>query len=102
MVAGSNFFDRYHPANGVYGRHNREFTVEELEILVREAGFEIERAETEDRYDYNVPCMFKDNYEKPAPLPYIRSQLLDMMRKIGADLRNRGDNIYLVARRPFA
>lgn len=100
MVAGSNFFDRYHPDNGVYGRHNREFTVEELELLLRDAGFEIESAETADRYDYNSPCMLKDNYEKPAALGYTKPQLLDMMKKIGADLRHRGDNIYIVARRP--
>lgn len=100
MIAGSNFFDRYHPANGVYGRHNREFTVEEVENLMREAGFEIESAETADRYDYNTPCMLKDNYEKAAPLPYTKPQLIDMLKKIGADLRHRGDNIYVVARRP--
>ncbi len=101
MVAGSNIFDRYCPANGVYGRHNREFTVEELDILARGAGFEIESIETLDRYDYNQPCMAKDSYEKPQAFPYTRPQLLEMMNRIGADTRNRGDNIYLVARRPM-
>lgn len=100
MVVGSNIFDRYCPQNGVYGRHNREFTVEELDILVKQAGFEIESIETQDRYDYNVPCMAKDSYERPQALPFTRPQLMEMMERIGAETRNRGDNIYVVARKP--
>jgi SAM-dependent methyltransferase len=100
MMVGSNIFDRYHPQNGVYGRHNREFTCEEVERLLLDSGFVLQSVTTEDRYNYDELPMAKDNYEAPGVLPYTRSELLKIMEAAGASLQNRGDNIYAVARRP--
>lgn len=100
LLAGSNFFDRYHPENGVYGRHNREFTVGELERLLPAAGFVECEVKTADRYDYDRIPIDKDNYEAPARLPYTRTSLLALLRSVGATTENRGDNLYVRARRP--
>ena len=43
-------FGVYVPTNGVYGRHNREFTPREVESLGRYAGFETRLVHTEDIY----------------------------------------------------
>ncbi|MDQ5871092.1 MAG: class I SAM-dependent methyltransferase [Acidobacteriota bacterium] len=100
LLAGSNFFDRYHPENGVYGRHNREFTVGELERLLPAAGFVECEVRTADRYDYDRIAIDKDNYEAPARLPYTRTTLLALLQSVGATTENRGDNLYVRARRP--
>jgi SAM-dependent methyltransferase len=100
ILAGSNFFDRYHPENGIYGRHNREFTVEELARLLPEAGFVDVRVHTADRYDYDQIPIEKDNYEPPARLPYTRSTLESLLKSVGATTENRGDNLYVRALRP--
>lgn len=52
MLAGKNFFDRYHPQNGIYGRHNREFTLTEVTRILESEGFVIKTAKTLDRYNY--------------------------------------------------
>jgi SAM-dependent methyltransferase len=49
LVEGRNINDRYH-GNGVYGRHNREFTRAEVEALVTACGFDLVRSETRDVY----------------------------------------------------
>jgi SAM-dependent methyltransferase len=49
LLEGRNINDRYH-GNGVYGRHNREFTLSEVVTLVAACGFEVVRAETRDVY----------------------------------------------------
>ena len=49
MVRGSNIYDRYH-GNGIYGRHNREYSVVEIEELLTANGYEIERLETRGVY----------------------------------------------------
>jgi SAM-dependent methyltransferase len=100
ILAGSNFFDRYHPQNGIYGRHNREFTAEELEILMPAAGFVDCVVRTADRYDYDQIPIEKDNYEAPGRLPYTRTSLLSLLQSVGATTENRGDNLYVRARRP--
>ena len=45
LLRGQNIYDRYH-GNGIYGRHNREYALDEVTTLVDACGFVIERAET--------------------------------------------------------
>jgi 2-polyprenyl-3-methyl-5-hydroxy-6-metoxy-1,4-benzoquinol methylase len=51
IMASKNFYDPY-SAHGSYGRHNREYTVEELEELLTELGFTIEKVFTRDCHAY--------------------------------------------------
>jgi SAM-dependent methyltransferase len=102
MLAGRNFFDRYHPENGIYGRHNREFTLSELVRLLPEFGFEIEQAKALDRYDYERITMTVDSYDARETLRWKPGELMAVLEKSGGDLANRGDNLYVVARRPAA
>jgi SAM-dependent methyltransferase len=99
MLAGSNFFDRYHPQNGPYGRHNREFTREELGLLAAQHGFVVETLVTRDRFDYRYSQLAKDNYERPGVMRWRPLTLRLRMLLAGASQRHRGDNIYLVARK---
>ena len=97
MLAGKNFFDRYHPQNGIYGRHNREFTLSEVTRLLESNGFEIKISKTLDRYNYDAIDMFVDSYDEQTKLPYTGAQLRDMLASLNAETQNRGDNIYVVA-----
>lgn len=45
MIRGTNIYDRYH-GNGIYGRHNREYSASEVGELLKANGYEIERLET--------------------------------------------------------
>jgi SAM-dependent methyltransferase len=102
MLHGHNFFDRYHGENGVYGRHNREFTLAELEAQLRGRGYQVVRAETHDRTDYDWVEIITDDYTgRRVVLPETRRRLLAKLRKSGGTLANRGDNLYLLARRPL-
>jgi SAM-dependent methyltransferase len=47
LMQGRNIYDRYH-GNGIYGRHNREYTLAETTALVEACGFTIERADARD------------------------------------------------------
>jgi SAM-dependent methyltransferase len=47
LARGENIYDRYH-GNGIYGRHNREYTLAEVTALVSACGFTVERAEARD------------------------------------------------------
>ncbi len=47
MAAGRTVEDQY-SAYGPYGRHNREYTVDEVRLLLRHAGFAVERWYTAD------------------------------------------------------
>lgn len=49
LLRGRNIYDRYH-GNGVYGRHNREYTVAELKSLLSANGFEISKLDLFDVY----------------------------------------------------
>jgi SAM-dependent methyltransferase len=99
LLSGSNPFDRYHPENGVYGRHNREFTLEELTLLCERNDFDVEVAETLDRYNYDLVPMLRDSYESPGALPYSRERLVALLEQAKAPTVNRGDNLYVVARK---
>jgi len=97
MLAGKNFFDRYHPENGIYGRHNREFTLTELTSALESEGFEIKEGKTLDRYNYDQVRMFVDSYDKTEVLPWSGTKLIELLKTIGASTDDRGDNIYIVA-----
>lgn len=101
MLAGRNFFDLYWTGNGIHGRHNREYTLAELRTLLERDGFEIVRAETRDRFDYDTVPIEAVDYSGPsAPLPYRKPDLEAWLRAAGGATADRGDNIYVVARRP--
>lgn len=76
MVEGRNV---YGPLSGygVYGRHNREYTVEELEALLSEIGFAVEEVFAAD----------------VTPLPLDPGDL-----PAGIDVEHRGDNLFALAR----
>jgi SAM-dependent methyltransferase len=73
LAAGANIYDRYH-GNGIYGRHNREWTLAEVVEGLGACGYTIERAETCDVY----PPVFA-----PGQRP---------------DVAGREDNIFVLAR----
>jgi len=101
MLHGYNFFDAYQTQNGIYGRHNREFTLAELETVLRENGFQVVRAETHDRTDYDrVEIITCDYTGRRVVLPENRRSLLAKLRRSGGTLAGRGDNLYLLARKP--
>lgn len=101
MLAGKNFFDRYHPQNGIYGRHNREFTLTEVSNFLKQEGFIIEKATTLDRYNYDLLSMYVDSYEEQTKLPWTGTQLRNILTQIKAETENRGDNLYVIARKPL-
>lgn len=101
MLAGRNFFDLYQEGNGVHGRHNREFTLAEVTVLLERDGYEVVRAETRDRFDYAaVPIEAVDYSGPPVALPWGKAALEERLRRAGGTTADRGDNIYVVARRP--
>ena len=101
MLAGRNLFDLYWIGNGVHGRHNREFSLGEVRTLLERDGFEIVRAETRDRLDYDeVPIEAVDYSGPAATLPFGKTDLERWIRRAGGATADRGDNIYVVARRP--
>jgi len=103
MLAGRNLFDLYQEGNGIHGRHNREFTLAELKTLLERDGYEIVKAETRDRFDYeSVPIEAVDYSGPPAKLPWRKADLEGRLRGAGGTTEDRGDNIYVVARRPTA
>lgn len=103
MLAGRNFFDLYQVGNGVHGRHNREFSLAEVRTLLERDGYEIVRAETRDRFDYEkIPIEAVDYSAPPAILPFEKGDLLRWIERAGGTTADRGDNIYVVARRPAA
>lgn len=102
MLAGRNFYDLYCVGNGVHGRHNREFSLPEVRGLLEGDGFEVVRAETRDRLDYDTVPIEAVDYSGPAaPLPFRKADIDRSIREAGGSLADRGDNIYVVARRPF-
>jgi SAM-dependent methyltransferase len=101
MLHGYNFFDAYQTQNGIYGRHNREFTLAELQTVLHDNGFQVLRAETHDRTDYDrVEIITCDYTGRRVVLPETRRSLLAKLRRGGGTLADRGDNLYLLARKP--
>jgi SAM-dependent methyltransferase len=50
LIEGRNIYDAYH-GNGIYGRHNREYTPAEVVQLLESCGFSITQTVTVDVYD---------------------------------------------------
>lgn len=98
ILAGENIFDKFHHV--VHGRHNREYTLAELRALVEEHGYEIERLETRDRFDYNLVDIYSVAYNGIVKMPYTKNALNELLEGQGQPVENRGDNIYLVAVKP--
>jgi hypothetical protein len=100
MLEGKNFFDVY-SSNGPHGRHNREYTLEEVVALLQRNAFEIIRAETWDRFDYDLVPMWSFDYAGPSEkLQYNRTRTMEALQLCGGSMKNRGDNLYLLARKP--
>lgn len=103
MLDGYNFFDLYQPQNGIHGRHNREFTLDEMKTLLTLHGLTVLRAETRDRFDYDeVPIVAVDYSGDPVSLTRRRQELIKVLESAGGRLDDRGDNLYLLAQRPAA
>ncbi len=97
MLAGHNFFDRY--KDSIYGRHNREFTALELRELLERNGFRIIELTTLDRHNYNEIDILTDSYAPQVEVPYTADALRDLLKRVGGDESERGDNIYALAER---
>lgn len=69
MVQGTNIYDPY-SGFGPYGRHNREYTRGELELLLDFSGFEVRQSFTADGHHWD-PCG-QTGYESVAPLIEFR------------------------------
>jgi SAM-dependent methyltransferase len=52
LVRGRNIYPGYSP-HGPYGRHNREYTMDELKDLLRDHGFEVTKAEIIDLHPHS-------------------------------------------------
>jgi hypothetical protein len=99
-LEGRNFFDIY-STNGPHGRHNREYTLEEIVHLLKENGYRIDRAETWDRFDYDLVQVWSCDYAgAPEKVQYNRSRVMQILESCGGNTKNRGDNLYLLARNP--
>ena len=73
LVAGGNVYDPY-SGFGPYGRHNREYTTDELQRLLAFCGFTIERAFTADGHPWDPTAW--PHYEDVAPFLRIRQEQL--------------------------
>ncbi len=64
-------------------------------------GYEIERTETWDRFDYDlVPLWSFDYAGKSEKLRFNRSRVTQILESCGGNAKNRGDNLYVLARNP--
>lgn len=100
FLEGRNVFDVYHTEIGVHGRHNREFTLAEMRAILPPCGFEIVHAATRDRFDYRHQGFPAVDYSGLGPV--LRRRVDDVRRALqaaGGTLEDRGDNLYVVARR---
>jgi SAM-dependent methyltransferase len=53
MLRGQNIYDRY-LGNGIYGRHNREYSPAEIKILLEANGFQIEQMNVRNVYGSEI------------------------------------------------
>jgi SAM-dependent methyltransferase len=96
LLAGLNVHDQY-SGHGPYGRHNREFTRQELELLLRHAGFEVESLASADVYP-NRAAEFADWRPLiPTLLPHkhdLGQYLFARARKTGLGASKRPDSLF--------
>ncbi|MBN2160882.1 MAG: methyltransferase domain-containing protein [Spirochaetes bacterium] len=83
LIAGRNVHDHY-SGYGAYGRHNREYTPNELRLLVESLGYRVERL-----------------YTKVTGSMHIQGFSIKKFRRLIQFLttKNRGSNIFLLARK---
>jgi hypothetical protein len=68
--------------------------------LLSDAGYQIIRAETYDRCDYDLVDIWSMDYAGPfVKIPRKKTDVLNILKSAGASLENRGDNLYLLARK---
>jgi len=75
VVGGVNIYDPY-SAHTPYGRHNREYTMDELVRLLAFAGFEVERQFTADAHSPVEPLEARPEYAALAPVIEFRQSYL--------------------------
>lgn len=75
---------------GIYGRHNREWTLDEAVQLVNGCGFSIERAEIRDTYPHR-------GYSKwlKSLFPHLRDVIFMLARAEGTPVSYYPDNLYV-------
>jgi SAM-dependent methyltransferase len=75
LVAGANVYDPY-SGHGPYGRHNREYTMDDVARLLRFAGFTVEQQFTADSRAPEPPYEQRPGYAAVAPaLAFRRDDL---------------------------
>ena len=91
MIRGTNIYDRYH-GNGIYGRHNREYSPGEVSELLQANGFQVERLETINVYGGsrglfanrrdNIFALARANGEARVGFPESLFVLMDEYRNV--------------------
>lgn len=100
MLEGKNFFDTYHPAYGrIYGRHNREFTAEEISHVLIGNDFRVLDLKTEDLFDYEQIQPAATTLVGEVRLTLNSRDVRKILSNMGA-AQNRGDVIYALAEKP--
>jgi hypothetical protein len=68
--------------------------------LIGENGYQIVRAETYDRCDYDQIDIWSMDYAgRSVKLSRKKTDVLEALKCAGAQLENRGDNLYILARK---
>jgi len=99
LLKGDNIFDLYHPENGVFGRHNREFTLNELKFVLTQNNFRIISANTYDRYNYDQIDIYSVGYQGLNKINYRKTDLIHKIEQIGGKTDNIGDNLYILCQK---
>ena len=81
----------YHPYSGygVYGRHNREYTLDEVVQLLRGCGYEIVEARAEDTYPHRGYSAVLKRF-----FPRFRDNLFVLVRAVGSPTHYYPENLY--------
>lgn len=89
LLRGRNIYDRYH-GNGIYGRHNREYSPNEVAQLLEANSFSVERLSTCNVYKsqiFNrVPFVFSGR----------RDNIFALARSINSPRLGFPDNLYVL------
>ena len=89
LLRGRNIYDRYH-GNGIYGRHNREYSPNEVAQLLEANSFSVERLHTRNVYKsqiFNrVPLVFSNR----------RDNIFALARSINSPRLGFPDSLYVL------